>query len=246
MKISVITVCYNSSATIEKTFQSVASQTYDDIEYIVIDGGSSDCTPEIIKKYNHVITSWVSEKDQGLYDAMNKGIRKATGEYIGILNSDDTFYDIHTLENIAGFLQQEKVDASIGNIVQHNGGRVIRTYSSQKWCPKDLKVGFMPPHPSIFFKKELFDKLGYYSLDFDIGADYELITRYFLKHNISFGYSNITTTSMLMGGLSSSGLKSYLLLSKENGKALNMNNIDYSKWKMYGRGLRKLKQFIPV
>lgn len=241
MKISIITVCYNSAATIEKTVQSVAAQTYSNIEYIVVDGNSKDNTVAIIKQYNTSITKWISEPDKGLYDAMNKGIALATGDLVGILNSDDTFYNEHVLQDIANFHSQNTIDASVGNIIQHNQqGKVVRTYSAANWQPEKLKIGFMPAHPAIFFKRELFKQYGMYHLDFTIGADYELITRFFLKNNISWKYSGITTTAMLVGGLSSSGYKSYQLISKEIAKALDRNDIKYSALKIKLRGFWKV------
>lgn len=243
MKITIITVCYNSVTTIEKTIQSVANQTYSNIEYIVVDGNSSDGTLDIIKKNKNIINKWISETDKGLYDAMNKGIALATGDIIGILNSDDTFYTNFVLEEIAKFHQNNTIQASVGNIMQHRkDGKIVRLYSSKYWTPQKLVIGFMPPHPSIFFDRELFYKLGNYELGFIIGADYELITRFFLKGKISWKYSGITTTSMLVGGLSSSGSISYKLITKEIQKALKMNNIVFSKininlrfiWKIVG------------
>lgn len=243
MKISIITVCYNSALTIEKTIQSVVNQTYKDIEYIVVDGKSTDTTLEIVGKYKDTVTHLVSEPDKGLYDAMNKGIALATGDYVGIINSDDTFHSNTVIEEVADFLTQNKVDASIGNIIQHNeAGETKRVYKSDSWTPEKLKIGFMPPHPSIFFKRELFDKFGYYHLDFKIAADYELIIRFFLKNKISWKYSGITTTSMLMGGLSSSGLESYHKVTEEINIGLERNGIPFSKlkvafrmvWKVFG------------
>lgn len=245
MKISIITVCYNSAATIEKTMQSVATQTYSNIEYIIVDGNSKDATMEIIKKYEPQITKWISEPDKGLYDAMNKGIAMATGDLVGILNSDDTFYNTTVLEELASFHNNGTIDASVGNIVQHNTeGKIIRKYSAKNWQPAKLKIGFMPPHPAIFFKRDLFNKYGNYQLDFTIGADYELITRFFLKNNISWKYSGITTTAMLVGGLSSSGYKSYQLISKEIGKALSRNSIPFSPLKVHLRGFWKVVGFL--
>ena len=245
MKISVITVCYNSIKTLENTIQSVKNQTYKDIEYIIVDGGSTDGTLDIITKYSDIVDKWISGNDNGLYDAMNKGIELSTAEYIGILNSDDTFYCNNTIENIADFLSFNMVDACIGNIEPHNEyGRVIRKYNSKKWTPDRLKIGFMPPHPSIFFRRDLFKKFGYYSLEFKIGADYELITRYFLKNQISWKYSGITTTSMLLGGLSTSGLESYNLITKEINKSLAMNQIKYNSLLIRLRFLWKLLDYI--
>ena len=241
MKISIITVCYNSAKTIEKTFQSVKNQSYKDVEYIVIDGKSTDNTLKIIEKYNEIIATSISEKDKGLYDAMNKGIAAATGELIGILNSDDLFTDDFVLENVAHFHQQNNIEASVGNIIQFNQeGKTVRKYSAKNWHPEKLKIGFMPAHPAIFFKRYLFEKYGNYQLDFISGADYELIIRFFLKNKITWKFSNITTTSMLIGGISSSGFSSYQLISKEIKKALNRNDITFSYLKVQLRGFWKI------
>ena len=245
MKISIITVCFNSSKTIEKTFQSIKNQSYQNIEYIVVDGGSSDDTLKIIKNYNSCISNYISESDKGLYDAMNKGIALATGDIIGILNSDDIFLDMFVLENIAKFHQVNDIDASIGNIIQFNeSGKTVRKYSSKNWTPENLKIGFMPPHPSIFFKRKLFEKYGNYRLDFISGADYELIVRFFIKYQVSWKYFDVTTTAMLIGGISSSGYKSYKLISREIKKALDLNNIKFSYFKVLLRVIWKLNGFL--
>lgn len=245
MKISIITVCYNSAATLEKTILSVAKQSYGSIEYIIVDGNSKDSTVGIIQKHEDKITRWISEPDKGLYDAMNKGIALATGDIIGILNSDDTFYSGTVLAEIAAFHTHNTIDASVGTIMQHKeNGKVVRGYSSKYWTPEKLKIGFMPPHPSIFFKRELFDKLGFYELGFIIGADYELITRFFLKGKISWKYSGLTTTAMLVGGLSSSGVVSYKLITKEIQKALEMNGIVFSSFKIKMRWIWKVIGFL--
>ncbi|KOY50651.1 glycosyltransferase family 2 protein [Polaribacter dokdonensis] len=245
MKISIITVCYNSEKTIENTIESVISQTYNNVEYIVIDGDSIDNTLNIIKKHQSRIEKWISEPDKGLYDAMNKGIALATGDIIGVLNSDDIFHSEIVLEEIAKFHHENSIDASIGNIVQINqNGKIVRKYSAKNWKPNKLKIGFMPAHPAIFFKRELFDRFGLYQLDYTIGADYELITRFFLKNKITWKFSYITTTSMLIGGLSSSGLSSYRLISKEIKKALTRNNIPFNYTKVKLRGFWKIVGFL--
>lgn len=245
MKISIITVCYNSAKTIEKTFQSVQSQTYSNIEYIVVDGKSTDDTLQIANTYQDVITKVISKKDKGLYDAMNKGIVLATGDIVGILNSDDVFHSETVLEEVANFHKNNNIEASVGNIIQFNEeGKTVRNYSAKKWNPEKLKIGFMPAHPAIFFKRELFNKFGNYHLDFIIGADYELITRFFLKHNIAWKFSNITTTAMLVGGVSSSGIKSYKIVTKEIAKALERNQIPFNKAKIQLRGFWKIIGFL--
>ncbi len=245
MKISIITVCYNSASTIEKTILSVGEQTYKNIEYIIVDGNSKDDTVSIVEKHKNNISKWISEPDKGLYDAMNKGIELATGDLIGILNSDDVFNSTKIVEEIADFHKINDIDASVGNIIQHKeNGKIVRLYSSKYWSPIKLKIGFMPPHPSIFIKRELFNKFGNYDLNFKIGADYELITRFFLKNNIVWKYSGITTTAMLVGGLSSSGSSSYKLITKEIQKALSMNGIRFSPIKIRMRFLWKIIGFL--
>lgn len=245
MKITIITICYNSASTIEKTILSVAGQSHKNIEYIIVDGNSSDNTLAIIKKYEDKISTWISEPDKGLYDAMNKGIAMATGDLIGILNSDDTFNSNNVIEEVISFHKQNNIDASVGNIIQHKeNGKIVRMYSSKYWSPEKLKIGFMPPHPSVFLKRDLFDKYGYYDLGFKIGADYELITRFFLKNKITWKYSDITTTAMLVGGLSSSGTSSYKLITKEIQRALTMNSIVFSPIKIRVRFFWKIIGFI--
>ena len=176
---------------------------------------------------------------------MNKGILLATGDLIGILNSDDTFYSTRVVEEIANFHKQNNIDASVGTIIQHNEeGKIVRLYSSKYWNPEKLKIGFMPPHPSIFLKSTLFSIYGNYDLGFKIGADYELIIRFFLKNNISWKYSGITTTAMLVGGLSSSGSASYKLITQEIQKALLMNGITFSPIKIKFRFIWKIIGFV--
>ena len=245
MKISIITVCFNSSKTIEKTFQSIKNQSYQNLEYIVVDGGSSDDTLKIIKNYSSCISNYISESDKGLYDAMNKGISMATGDIIGILNSDDIFVDNYVLEKVAKFHTKNSIDASVGNITQFNkNDKVVRKYSAKNWSPNKLKIGFMPAHPAIFFKRDLFENYGKYRLDFVSGADYELIIRFFLRNKITWKYSDITTTAMLIGGISSSGYKSYKLISREIKKALDLNNIKFSYFKVLLRVIWKLNGFL--
>lgn len=245
IKISLITVCYNSEKTIEETLKSVQNQTYNNIEYIVIDGDSKDATISIITKYHDIISHFTSEPDKGLYDAINKGIQKATGDYVGILNSDDVFFENQTLSKIVAYLNENPhLDAITGDIVQTKNNRVIRKYSSSNWNPQKLKRGFMPPHPSIFIRTHLFQELGLYRLDYRIGADYELIVRYFLKERISYQYSGIITTSMAIGGASSSGYKSYKIITQEIKKAFNQNNIRYSPLQVRFRFFWKILGYI--
>ncbi len=247
MKISIITVCYNSASTLEKTILSVAGQTYKNIEFIIVDGNSEDSTLEILKKHEDKIHKWVSEPDRGLYDAMNKGLNMATGEIIGILNSDDTFFSPTVLEEIAAFHTVNSIDASVGNIVQRNvEGKLIRSYSSKDWTPEKLRIGLMPPHPSIFFKKDLFGAFGFYNTGFLIGADSELIIRFFLTKKINWKYSGIITTSMLIGGLSSSGISSYNIITIEIQKGLKMNGVKFSPFYIKLRFIWKIFDYLRI
>ena len=245
MKISIITVCYNSAKTIEKTFQSVQSQTYKNIEYIVVDGGSKDTTLEIVQKYKELVSHFVSERDKGLYDAMNKGLKLATGDLIGILNSDDIFHDSSVLESVVEFHNRNTVDASISDVLYKNdNGKIVRKYSANNWTPEKLKSAFMPPHAGIFFKKQLFTYYGDYQLNYQIAADFELITRFFLKNKITWKYLNINTTIMLVGGISSSGYKSYKIISREIKNALLSNQVSYNYLKIKFRVFHKLFSLI--
>lgn len=247
MRVSIVTVCFNSARTIDNTIRSVLDQTYDDIEFIIIDGNSQDETIDIIKRYANLVSMWISEPDKGLYDAMNKGITMATGELIGFLNSDDIFFSNTVVEEIVNFHRINKIEASVGNIIQHkHNGELVRFYSSNKWNPSKLSLGYMPPHPSIFMKRELFDKFGLYHLGFKIGADYELIVRFFLKNKVNWKFSGITTTSMLIGGLSSSGISSYRVITKEICKALTINNVIFSSFQIKIRFLFKIMEYVKV
>jgi len=247
MKISVVTVVYNSAATIRDAIDSVLRQDHPDVEYIVIDGGSTDGTIDLIKSYGNKISRFVSEKDNGLYDAMNKGIQLATGDVVGIVNSDDLFYNNSVLSRIADAFADNKTDAVIGDIVffkDGTEGKILRKYSSAKWTPGRFAWGYMPAHPSFFFKRSLFDDLGVYKTDYKIASDYELMIRYFFVAKIKWKYLPIITTKMRPGGASTQGIKSVLILNKEIARACRENGI-YSNYLMiYSKYFFKPFEFI--
>ena len=247
IKVSIITVCYNSEKTIESTIQSVMAQDYPYLEYIVVDGASKDGTLEILQKYQEGITTLISEPDKGMYDAMNKGIKSATGQVIGILNSDDFFHDPQVISRVAKAFREEEIEAAIGDIVFVKEGaeeQVLRRYSARKWKPARFAWGYMPPHPSFFVKKTLFGKLGYYKTDYKIAADYELLIRFLLVNKINWMYLPHTTTKMRMGGKSTQGLKSLLTLNKEIARACKENGV-YSNFPMiYSKYLFKPFEFL--
>ena len=232
MKISIITATYNSEKTIGDTIKSVLSQTYKDIEYIIVDGGSTDGTISVVKRKENEFQGrlkWISEKDRGIYDAMNKGIRMATGDVVGILNSDDFYTDVDILQTIADtFRLEDNLDAVYGDIHfvrEDNLDKCVRYYSSKMFSPFWLRFGFMPAHPSFYCRREVFAKAGLYRLDYKIGADYEMMVRLFKKQKITAKYIAKDFVTMRTGGASNSNVKSRLTLIKEDVKACRDNGI---------------------
>lgn len=244
--ISVITVSYNAVLTIEQTILSVINQTYLNIEYIIIDGGSTDGTVNVIKKYADKIAYWVSESDKGIYDAMNKGIRMATGDVVGILNSDDFYTDENVLQTVADNFMNHSVDAVYGDIhFVHDAdlGKCVRYYSSRLFSPFWLRFGFMPAHPSFYCKREVFDKAGLYSLDYKIGADYEMMVRLFRKYGISSRYISKDFVTMRTGGASNHHFSNRLTLIREDVKACRDNGIYTNSFLVSLKFLYKIFEF---
>ena len=229
--ISIITATYNSAETLNDTIKSVLCQTNKDFEYIIVDGGSTDETIDIVKSYESEFSGklkWVSEKDKGIYDAMNKGIKMASGDIIGILNSDDYYTSDDILQTIADAFKCQNVDAIYGDIHFIKDGvpdKCVRYYSSRLFSPFWLRFGFMPAHPSFYCKRDVFDKSGLYRLDYKIGSDYEMMVRLFRKHKISSRYVPKDFVTMRTGGASNSNLQSRLTLIKEDVKACRDNGI---------------------
>ena len=221
-KISIITCTYNSALTIADTIISVNNQSYENIEHIIIDGLSTDDTLKIIdlNKSNKQIV--ISEKDKGIYDAMNKGIQYSTGDIIGILNSDDFFSSTTIIEEIATIFIQKKIDALYGDIHFVNPkdiNKCVRYYSSKIFKPSLFRFGFMPAHPSFYVKKECYDKFGLYSLDYTIAADYELLIRFLYKEKIKTKYLQKDFVTMRTGGVSTNGIQCRITMNKEIVKA---------------------------
>ena len=216
--ISVITVVFNGAETLRDTIESGAMQSYENDEYIVLDGGSTDGTVEILQQYNHQLAYWRSEKDGGIYDAMNKGIDLATGDYIGMLNADDLFADKDVLQNIVDKFQQTSADAvfSCLNIVaQQNVQKIIRKYRVAKLNSTLLRIGVMPAHPTFYCKKSCYQQAGFYKTDYKIAADFEMLARLCLKQQISWAFLDKVTVTMRAGGVSTRGLKASIKLNLE-------------------------------
>ena len=245
MKISIITIAYNSEETIEDTILSVINQTYNDIEYIVVDGGSTDKTLEIIEKYKNQIDIVISEPDKGIYDAMNKGVRTANGELVGILNSDDFYANSSVIENISKNIKgYDSIYADLVYVDRVDTNKIIRYWKSGVYKKGAFLKGWMPPHPTFFLRKKIYDRFGTYNLALKSAADYELMLRVLHKENISTTYYPEIITKMRVGGQSNASISNRLKANKEDREAWEINQIDPKFYSLYLKPLRKISQFI--
>jgi glycosyltransferase involved in cell wall biosynthesis len=229
LKVSIITVCRNSESNISFAINSVLSQTYSNIEYLVIDGDSKDSTMSIVHSYGDDISYSLSEPDRGIYDAMNKGLELATGDVICFLNSDDFYLHAKVIEQVAEVfnenLNSEMVFGNVDFVCPFDLKRSIRAYSSFNFSPSYMRFGFMPAHPATFIRRRAYKKVGGYKLGYKIGADFEWFVRALVVHRLPYVKLNQTLVRMREGGVSTSGLKSYLLSSKELLIALLSNGV---------------------
>jgi len=229
MKISVVTVCFNSESTILDTIGSFVSQSYAAKEHLVIDGGSTDATVKIVQENMSNIACFVSEPDKGLYDAMNKGVQKATGDIIGILNSDDFFYNKDVLADVVrAFEENSKVDIVCGGVELVHPSDLqspLRAYSLSYFEPWMMRFGIMPPHPAVFIRKSAYNRVGGYKQKYSIAADFDMLTRLFILENVEYILIDSILVRMRTGGLSNSGLRSLILGTKEIRASLRENGI---------------------
>lgn len=228
MKVSIITVVLNGAKTIRGTIESVFNQTYDDIEYIVIDGQSVDGTIDIVNEYKDKISKIVSEQDHGLYAAINKGIDLATGDIIGLIHSDDFYLDNLVIQRVVDEFVNKKIDSVFADLLfikDDNFDRVLRYYSAKNFKPEKLTYGLMPPHPTFFVKKEIYEKYGGYKTDYKIAGDYEMFVRLLYINKISYSYINLPIIKMRVGGISSGGLKTKIMCNIEVVRAIRNNGI---------------------
>lgn len=231
LKFSLVSVTFNSDATLNDTIESILNQSFPNLEYIVVDGLSKDNTVNVIKEYEPRFNGrlkWISEKDKGLYDAMNKGIRMATGDIVGIINSDDFYHRTDILAKVADAFQDKTVQAVYGDVRfvnPDNLDKTVRYYSSKKFSPNLFRYGFMPAHPTFFTYRKYFDEFGYYKTDYRIAADYELLIRFLYTHHLNAKYLPLDFMKMRTGGTSTASFKSNLLLNKEIVRACRENGI---------------------
>lgn len=246
MKISIVTPAFNSAKTIRHTIESVARQTYPNVEYIIVDGGSRDATAKIVSHYSDVVDLFISEPDRGVYDAMNKGIRAASGDIIAILNSDDFYTHSRVLEQIVAAFQESGADSVYGDLQyvdQHDPHKVIRHWESGVFKRRSFLAGWMPPHPAFFVKRVVYQRYGLFNLSLKSSADYELMLRFLYKHQVSATYVPDVLVRMRLGGMSNATWRSRLRANLEDRSAWKINGIKPRFYTTILKPLRKLQQF---
>lgn len=244
MKISIITPAYNAAATLRDTLESVRDQTYPAVEHLLMDGGSTDDSYRIVQDFPHVEV--YSEPDRGLYDAMNKGIARATGEIIGILNADDFYAIPWALEQIAELFKDPQIDAvyaDLDYVDPQDTRRVIRQWRSDPFEPEAFLRGWMPPHPTFFVRRALYERYGAFNLDFRISADYELMLRFLYKHRVRAVYLPRVLVHMRAGGVSNANLRQRLRANREDRLAWKVNGLSPRFYTTLLKPLRKIRQW---
>ena len=247
---SIITVCCNAASTIADTIESVLSQDYPHIEYIVVDGASTDGTKEVVKRYGDKISEFVSEPDNGLYDAMNKGVRLACGDVIGFLHADDIIAGPGSISRIANSFEQFNVDAVYGDLVyfsKQHSDKIIRYWKSGDFQPAKLKFGWMPPHPALYVKKSVYERAGlpngeYFDVSFKIASDYDFMVRILQKFKITVAYLPVVLVKMSTGGTSNRSVRTLIQKSIEDLRSMRRNNIG-GFGALLSKNIRKLPQF---
>jgi len=247
LKISVITVAWNAAATIGDTLRSVAAQTGVDVEHIIVDGGSADATAEIVADYAGPGAIFVSEPDKGLYDAMNKGVARATGDVIGFLNADDFFCRTDALALIAAAVHDLKVDAVSGSVAivrASSINKLVRVYSSTSFAPWMLRFGHMPPHPGFYVRRSVFEAVGSFDPTITIGADFDWMLRFFRREHFTAAAIPQTLVTLRDGGLSNNGFGSRRRINAQALASLRRNRIGSFSFLVWSKYLVKALQFV--
>lgn len=246
-RVSIITVAYNSVSTIRDTIESVLAQDYPEIEHIIIDGASTDGTVEVVRSYGERIAQFVSQPDQGIYDAMNKGIQLATGEIIGILNSDDFYAGSDIISTVVAQMNHTGVDAVFGDLIYVDTAdldKIVRYYSSAHFHPGLFAYGWMPAHPTVFIKRWAYEQYGLFKTDYQIASDYELLIRFLAKHQLSYHYIPRIMVKMRTGGVSTTNLMSNWILNCEIVRGCAENGIQTNLLKVFSKYFTKIFQLI--
>ncbi len=247
MKVSIITVALNAVRSIADTLSSVTSQSYKDIEHIVIDGGSTDGTQEVVKQFPHVV-KFISEKDDGLYFAMNKGLSFATGDVVVMLNADDEYINNEVISKVVKNFQIHNSDVVYGDLiyVHPTQKKIVRTWKSGSYRPSKFYQGWMVPHPTFFVKREFYERLGYFNTDLKYAADYELMLRFMFKQQIKTIYIPETLVVMKSGGKSNASIKNRWTINREDRRAWTINHLQPHLFTLILKPLRKLIQYINL
>ena len=250
MKISIITATYNSEATLKSCMISVLHQSYQNIEYVIIDGNSTDETLDLVKQHQlqfpKIEFKILSEIDNGIYDALNKGVQLATGDVIGFVHSDDVLASDSIVSKIAEVLKNSNVDGVYGDLEyvnKENTNNIIRYWKSKNFHPKLLKQGWMPAHPTLFLKREVYLKHGNFDLSYNIAADYDFMLRVLKDQSLKFSYIPEVITKMRVGGASNRSLKNIIQKTKEDYRAIRSNNIG-GWYLIFLKNISKVRQFI--
>lgn len=245
MKISIVTPAFNSAGTIRDTLECIRMQDYPAVEHIIIDGVSTDNTLDIVREYAHV-SAVISEPDRGLYDAMNKGLNQATGDIVGILNSDDYYTHPQVLSRVAALLGQTGADALYADMEYVDArdiSRVVRTWKAGPLRPDSFQNGWMPPHPTFFVRRHLYERFGCFNPNLRFSADYELMLRFILKHNISTCYLREVTVRMRTGGASNASIRNRLRANHEDRLAWKLNGLKPRFYTLFMKPISKIGQY---
>ncbi len=246
MKVSVITVCFNSAETLADTLASVASQTDAEVEHIVVDGASTDGTQDILRAHRDRLAQVISEPDHGIYDAMNKGVRCATGDVIAFLNADDAYAHDRVISHVAHLMEVEHLDALFGDVAfvsAKDPPRIVRRYGSGRFTPKRIAWGWMPAHPALFLRREVFEQIGPFRTDYRIAGDFEFVARAFWPGTLRYRHLPEILVKMRIGGVSTGGWRNTLLLNREVLRACRENGIPTNSLKILSKYPWKLLEF---